>query len=112
MESLATNDLSILERVGRREKKAFAECLTTYGNLVWKLAKQSTASQSEAETAVSEIFDEIWQYSGRFDAVTTCEEKIIYLITLRYLLKKFGKNKTSIQIVNPRTSTILQEIFL
>ena len=112
MNSPETNSLSILERVGRREQNAFAECLNTYGNFIWRLAKQNTDSQAEAETAVSEIFDDIWQYSGRFDAKTACEEKFIYLITLRYLFKKFGTNNTSKPTVNQRGSTILHEILL
>lgn len=88
-----TIEKTMLERVGQHEKNAFGECLNIYGNYVWNAVKQFTSSEIEAETATAEIFNEIWNYSNRFNPSDSSENKFITLITYHYLSIRFGKNK-------------------
>lgn len=82
-----TNALTILQRIGENDKTAVKECIDTYGNLIWALAKTFTASNEEAETAAQEIFIDIWQNAERFYQSQTSEKLLIAQIALRRLIK-------------------------
>lgn len=83
-----TKSLTILQRVAERDKTAIKECIDTYGNLIWALARKFTASTEEAEAATQEIFLDIWRYSERAHKTQTDEEKLIAMIALRRLIKQ------------------------
>lgn len=80
-----TNASTILQRIAEKDKTAVKECLDTYGNFIWALAKKFTATTEEAEMAVEEIFNDIWQYRAR--RPRSIEEKMIAMIALRRLMK-------------------------
>lgn len=81
--------LTILQRIGRRDKTAVKECIDIYGNLVWALARKYTDSLEEAETATQEIFLDIWRYVGRCDPTESSEVVFIFLIARRRLRNSF-----------------------
>lgn len=85
--------LTILQRVAERDKTAIKDCIDTYGNFIWALAKKFTASREEAEAATQEIFLDIWRYSERADKTQTVEEKLIAMIALRRLIKQLHQVK-------------------
>jgi DNA-directed RNA polymerase specialized sigma24 family protein len=78
---------TILGRIAERDKTAVEDCIQTYGNFIWTLARKLTASREEAETATEEIFIDIWRYCGRNDKTQYVEEKLIAMIALRRLIK-------------------------
>ena len=78
----------ILKRVADFDKTAIDECLTAYGSLVWALTKNYISNENEAETAVQEIFLDIWKYAGRFDSAKTDEATFISHIACRKLTKR------------------------
>ncbi len=82
-----TESLTILQRVANKDRTAVRDCIYTYGNFIWALARKFTASTEEAEAATQEIFLEIWRYSERKIKTRTVEEKLIAMIALRRLIK-------------------------
>ena len=79
--------LTILQRIANKDKTAAKDCVDTYGNFIWALAKKFTASREEAEAATQEIFIDIWQYSERGDETQSAETLLIALIARRRLIK-------------------------
>ena len=56
---------TILQRIAGKDKSAARDCVETYGNFIWALARKFTASTEEAEAATQEIFIDIWRYAER-----------------------------------------------
>ncbi len=81
------NFLTIVQRIGKKDKTAVKDCIDTYGNFIWALAKKITASTEEAEAATQEIFTDIWRYSERTGKTQSAEEKLVAIIALRQLIK-------------------------
>lgn len=83
-----TRSLTILQRIANKDLTAVKDCIDTYGNLIWALARKFTASPEEAEAATQEIFFDIWQYSERGDKNQSAENILISLIARRRLIKR------------------------
>lgn len=58
---------SPLVRLAAGEPSAVRECVTAFGAMAWTLALRSSADETDAEEAVREIFDALWQEAGCFD---------------------------------------------
>jgi len=82
-----TKSLNILQRIANKDKTAVKDCIDTYGNFIWALARKFTASNEEAEAATQEIFIDIWRYSQRADQSPSAENILIALIARRRLIK-------------------------
>jgi len=81
----------ILPRIAREDKTAVADCITSYGKLVWGLARKFTKTKEDAEDAVQEIFIDIWKYAARFDGAKSPEGAFITLIARRRLIDRLRK---------------------
>ncbi|MGI9034737.1 MAG: sigma factor [Pyrinomonadaceae bacterium] len=79
--------LTILQRIAEKDNTADKDCVDTYGNFIWALARKFTASPEEAEAAAREIFIDIWRYAERADRPQTAENLLISLIARRRLIK-------------------------
>jgi RNA polymerase sigma-70 factor (ECF subfamily) len=64
---------TILQRLAQSDKTAIQDCVDTYGNLIWALAKTKTASLEEAENLTLKIFMDVWKYSERYN-LDICDE--------------------------------------
>jgi RNA polymerase sigma-70 factor (ECF subfamily) len=78
---------TILRRIAERDKTAVEDCIDTYGNFIWALARKFTRSLEEAEAATDEIFIDIWRHSERGRDTQAIEKKLIAMIALRRLVK-------------------------
>ncbi len=82
-----TETSTILRRIAEKDKTAVKDCIDTYGNFIWALARKLTASREEAEAATEEIFIDIWRYCERARNTQSIEKKLIAMIALRRLIK-------------------------
>jgi RNA polymerase sigma factor (sigma-70 family) len=81
----------ILPRIALGEESAVEEFMTSYGNLVWALARRFTNTTEDAEDAVQDIFLEIWQNAGRYDSNKAAESTFISIIARRRLIDRLRK---------------------
>ena|SRR6185369_796132 len=82
------NPLTIFQRLVKNDRTAIADCIDTYGNLIWAMARRLTGSPEEAENAVREIFIDIWQSAERFESTNFDEHLFILAVARRHLLSK------------------------
>lgn len=82
-----SNTLTIFQRIAEKDKTAVKECIDTYGNLIWALAKKFRTSNEEAEKATQKIFIDIWQNAECSSQSQTSEKLLIAQISLRRLIK-------------------------
>ena len=79
---------SVLQRIAQGDKGAVEECLSTYGGLVWSLARRMCPKTDDAEDAVQEIFIEVWKNAERFDDAQSSETTFIAMIARRRLIDR------------------------
>lgn len=82
---------SILQRVANGDRAAVNECLDTYGDLVWSLARRFNSAHADAEDAVQDIFIDIWTHAGRFDPSKASETTFVATIARRRLIDRLRK---------------------
>lgn len=86
-----TKQNNILSRIAAGDETAVQDCIDAYGNLIWALSKKYTATESDAEDAVQEIFLEIWQNAARYDSAKAKEITFIAMIARRRLIDRLRK---------------------
>ncbi len=93
-----TNTLNepVLPRVAAGDASAVQDCLDRYGALVWSLAKRLSASPSEVEDAVQEVFIELWRLAKEYDIRLGSETTFIAMITRRRLIDRRRRGKTMV----------------
>lgn len=79
--------LNIFQRIANKDRTVFKDCVNTYGNVIWELAKKAANSTEEAEAATREIFIDIWRYAERGSQSRSAESVLIALIARRRLAK-------------------------
>ena len=83
---------SLLQRVAAGDTGAVAECVDTYGGLVWSLARRTLNRPSEAEDAVQEVFIALWKNASRFDPSIASETTFVAMIARRRLIDRQRRN--------------------
>lgn len=97
---------TILQRIANKDRTAVAECIDTYGSLIWGLAKKLTASPGEAEAATQEIFADIWRFATCGDKIQTADDLLITQIATRRLIKRhLTKSILSVETTNKQGET-------
>ncbi len=74
------------------EKAAFPDCIASFGDLVWSLARRMTRSPADAEDAVQDIFLSVWQSAGRYDPARGSEATFIAAIARRTLIDRYRRS--------------------
>lgn len=78
----------LLQRIAAGDSTAVNQCLEQYGNLVWSTAKRWSASISDAEDAVQEIFIDLWKSACRFDPEVSSEATFVMMVARRRLIDR------------------------
>ena len=82
------NEKTILERIASGDPGAVKDCITTYGDLVWSLARRFLRNDADAEDAVQEIFIDLWGSAARFDRKVAGEVAFVATIARRRLIDR------------------------
>jgi len=81
-------EASILMRIARGDRAAFAQCVDQYGSLIWSLARRMCKTPADAEDATQDIFLSLWKKAARFDASRGSEAVFIAMIARRALIDR------------------------
>jgi RNA polymerase sigma-70 factor (ECF subfamily) len=79
---------TILERIAAGDPAAVQECIATYGNLIWSIARRFLRADADAEDAVQDIFIDLWSSASRFDARIATEVAFVSTIARRRLIDR------------------------
>jgi RNA polymerase sigma factor (sigma-70 family) len=79
---------TLLERIAAGDPLAVEGCLKKYRGLVWSLARRYTGNHADVEDAVQEVFIELWQHAGRFDAAIASESTFVSTVARRRLIDR------------------------
>jgi RNA polymerase sigma factor (sigma-70 family) len=82
---------TILQQIASGDKTAVQMCLSTYGGLIWSLARRMSPNTDDAEDAVQEIFVDIWKNAERFDPSQASETTFVAMIARRRLIDRLRK---------------------
>lgn len=85
---------TLLERIAAGDGSAVRECISRYGGLVWALARKQSATPSDAEDAVQEVFIDLWKCAGRYDPRVASEPTFVALIARRRLIDRSRKRRS------------------
>ena len=92
---------SILERIAAGDQSAVAECMDTYGGLVWSIARRWTDNAADAEDGTQDIFLELWKSAARYDAAAGSEAVFITTIARRRMIDRLRAKER-----RPKTETL------
>ncbi len=87
----------ILHRVAAGESGAVQECLDRFGGLVWSLSRRFCPDRDDAEDAVQDVFIEIWNKAGRYDASLSSEITFVAMIARRRLIDRSRKRQRALR---------------
>lgn len=82
----------VFQRLVNNEIGAVNECLQTYGDMIWTIAKSRTASVSGAEQLTQEIFSCIWRSARNFDQKFYSERGFV-LFVIRQCVREWESMK-------------------
>lgn len=82
---------SILQRIAAGDQRAVNECVDTYSDLIWSLARRFLRSQQDAEDVVQDIFIELWSTADRFDPAKAGETTFVAMIARRRIIDRLRK---------------------
>ena len=77
---------SLLQQVAAGNVGAMQQCIEQYGGLIWSLSRRMTASSTDAEEVVQEIFVSLWESAARFDPQKGNEASFVAMIARRRLI--------------------------
>jgi RNA polymerase sigma-70 factor, ECF subfamily len=82
---------SLLAKASGGDELAVRECLSRFGPIVWGLARRMSPTRADAEDAVQEIFLDLWEHGGRYDALRGSEEAFVAVVARRRLIDRRRK---------------------
>jgi RNA polymerase sigma-70 factor (ECF subfamily) len=88
-----TTQQTILERIAGGDQSAVQQCIDTYGDLIWSLARRFLRNDADAEDAVQDIFIDLWGSASRFDRNVASEIAFVSTIARRRLIDRLRQVK-------------------
>ncbi|MEL6543477.1 MAG: sigma-70 family RNA polymerase sigma factor [Myxococcota bacterium] len=86
---------SLLERIAAGDAAAVRACVSTYGGLVWSLARRHLSNEADAEEAVQDAFMSLWKSADRFDPDRAEEATFVAMIARRRIIDRARKRGRS-----------------
>lgn len=80
--------LLVLQRVALGEESAFRECISTYGKLVYGIARKFLRDGRDVEEASQDIFIALWKSAAAFDPERGSEATFIAMIARRRIVDR------------------------
>ncbi len=84
------NSSAVLQRIAHKDKNAVNDCIESYGDLIWAMAKKFTGTIEDAEVVTQKIFLHIWRYAARFEE-TNFDELLFITVIARHQLRKYSE---------------------
>lgn len=91
-----TDPPAVLPRVAAGDRAAVAECVTAFGGMVMTLARRWSTDAADAEDAVQEIFSDLWQHAGRYEAAKATERGFVVMVARRRLIDRTRKRRRDV----------------
>ncbi len=79
---------TILERIAAGDPSAVGGCLEQYRGLVWSMVRRALGNHADSEDAVQDIFVDLWQHAGSFDATVAAESTFVATVARRRLIDR------------------------
>jgi RNA polymerase sigma factor (sigma-70 family) len=86
------NNKTILERIALGDAAAVQECIRTYGDLIWSLARRFLRNHADAEDIVQEVFIELWNNAARYDRNVASEVAFVSTIARRRMIDRLRQH--------------------
>lgn len=87
---------SVLQRVAAGEQDAIAECIDSFGGLVWHLARRTLPVRADLDDAVQEVFVELWKAAAKYDPTIASERAFVAVIARRRLIDRARRERLRI----------------
>jgi RNA polymerase sigma-70 factor, ECF subfamily len=78
----------LLPSIAAGDASAIGECIRRYGGLVWTIARRFSATSTDAEDAVQEIFLDLWRSARQFDPNRGSERLFVTMRARRWLIDR------------------------
>lgn len=95
----------VLPRVAAGDARAAQQCVQRFGRLVWAMSRKYTHSDSDAEDASQDIFEDLFRSAGRFDPSRSTESGFVAMIARRRLIDSARRDSLRAVADPPDTDT-------
>jgi RNA polymerase sigma factor (sigma-70 family) len=83
----------ILPRIAAGDPTAVRACIDRYGPIIFGMARRFLRDTALAEDALQDVFLELWQSAGRFNATLASERTYVLTIARRRLIDRIRRRK-------------------
>ena len=90
---LTDHDEPLLPLIAAGDRHAVNRCIRRYGPLVWSMARRFSATSSDAEDAVQEVFMDLWSNASRFDRSRGSERVFVTILARRRLIDRIRASR-------------------
>lgn len=85
----------LLPRIAAGDASAVRACIDRYGPTIFGMARRFLRDSAAAEDALQDVFVELWQSSGKFDATLASERTYVLTIARRRLIDRLRRRKAN-----------------
>jgi DNA-directed RNA polymerase specialized sigma24 family protein len=85
----------LLPRIAAGDTSAVRACIDRYGPVILGMARRFLRDTSAAEDALQDVFLELWQSAGKFDATLASERTYVLTIARRRLIDRLRRRKSN-----------------
>jgi RNA polymerase sigma-70 factor (ECF subfamily) len=85
----------LLPRIAGGDPAAVQGCIDRYGPIIFGMARRFLRDNAAAEDALQDVFVELWQSAGKFDATVASERTYVLTIARRRLIDRIRRRKAN-----------------
>jgi RNA polymerase sigma-70 factor (ECF subfamily) len=86
---------NLLPRIAAGDPAAVRDCIDRYGPTILGMARRFLRDGAAADDALQDVFVEIWQSAGKFDATLASERTYVLTIARRRLIDRLRRRKAN-----------------